>query len=126
MRSDKDKELQDYLKEGFADLKLSTGRRDQIVILLNEEMSGGHTSTLKRFITQIRKFCNTTYEVSLAPMAAVAVLLLLVVSFNIAGTVSHNVTQRNTTNTKYYVQQVTIGPDGSMRVVYQPAKGEEN
>jgi hypothetical protein len=118
-----DEELKEFLKKTFAGVQLSHLQQRKLQKLMTQELAGEEQNWWKRRAAKINEFLETTYEISLLPVAAGISIIVVMLSASFFGFPPTD-TKQPSSQSIYYMQHAAISPDGSMRIVYVPKAKE--
>lgn len=123
MRNDDkpDKELRCFINNQLGNITMTREKKQLLKAVMLEEMRLSNQGLLQRGIVSFKRFLDTTYEISLAPVLAFTGAV--VIGFTFVGTAhfpgDHGVNNPPETE---YLQQIVTQPDGGAHVIYTPVQ----
>lgn len=119
-----DSQIKTYLNKELKDVALSPSNKEQLHLNLTNYYQIKKKGPLTAFSRRFRIFLENTYEISLTPVAATILVIILAVNVSLFG-ISHPPTPGYKKDTStYYVQQITSSGD-SLQIIYVPVEKEE-
>lgn len=118
-----DRELKDFMHRGLQGAGLSAQQKQDLQQVMGRELGPDRDRWWNRLGTRISRFMETTYEISLAPVAVAAGILVMVTAAGIFSLES-GFEPGQLSGQVMYMQQTITGADGSIQIVYVPVPGE--
>ncbi len=120
IRKYSDEDISRYIKEGMQGLNLSAARKHVLRQEVCFEAARCRDGIARRILRRVNVFMETTFEISLAPVVtALGVLMVGVTALGYGYFMLPSETHPG--NPAGYIQQTSINPDGSTRIMFIPA-----
>ena len=115
-----DQKLKEYLQEGLQEVTISPRQQQRWQQAMLQHINGHQLSRWKKFLHSISEFMETTYEISLTPLAAAVAIMVMAAGAAFYGLALPPSTQQQTDRIILLQQNFS----NSNQIVYQPIKGE--
>ena len=121
-----DNRLKERFKKELHEAKFSKQAKQKLKRTLVEAAEHKQKKWHWRFLDKAKEFLETTFEISLVPVAAAMGLIIIAVNLSFVGLLPEDDFKEGTEHNIYYVQQISTNTDGTMRIVYEPITGRDD
>ena len=114
-----DENIRKFLQDGIQEMCLPELQKQALKQAVLVEAALCREGLVKRLWRRVQKFMETTFEISLAPVAT-ALGILLVVTATVGYGYIGSPLQLNNRDPAAYIGQTITAPDGSAHIVFRP------